>query len=517
LQLDKSSSLFQISAGQRRIRRLSSAGRRCLCVAAIFAVALAAFPAQVGQGDVLLESNEQLFDVLAAINAAGYNSRGVSDGGDTTREGVRAVLAKEKIPVLPEIQTFYDAHKTGLDSGQNLGQYVSLALLLGSPPDFKLAVAENDLPPDARSVANLVPLLKEFYKQADLTDLWARVETHYRDQIERYSGPVRRTIALTDAYLRFGTGAYLGRTYAIYVDLLEAAGQVQGRIYRSDYYLVVAPSMKLKLNEIRYQYLHFLLDPLAVKYAVDVHRVSALQAVARKAPALDRDFKSDFSLLVTECLIRAVELRMDKTPAAEAQKKVQKMAKSGLILVPYFYDALQDYEKQPVEMSEYYKQMIDAIDPKAVAGKLARIKFSPLEKPAATPAPARVVSEQERMLDEADNDIYQEKYQEAKARYTEILHRFGPANAQALYGIAVADSFLRKPDLAREYFKKTIETTRDTRLVTWSHIYLGRIADLNGDRKEAIAQYRAASVTAAAYPEALRAVQEGLQAPYGSN
>lgn len=500
---------------------ISKAGQRRR-FAKIFAtaVALAIFVALTGpgaradQGDVVLRANEQLFDVLAAINAAGYNNGVGIEMGDGTREAVRAELAAKKVAVLPSLQTFYAAHAAGLDPGENLAQYVSLALLLGPPPDFKFVISPEDLPPDAHNIMNFVPLLKKYYKEANLVSLWAREQPHYQAAIARYSGPVRHTIDLTDGYLRISPDAYLGRTYTIDIDLLGAPEQVQGRIYRSDYFLVVTPSAHLQLQRIRYQYLHFLLDPLAAEFVTDVEKSSSLLAIARKAPALSSDYKNDFPLLMTECLVRAAEIRMDKPAPADGQKQAWKLAEQGFILTPYFYKALEAFEKQPSGMGVYYKDMVDAIKPGREASTLASLKFSAPEKAPLVPAPR--IPEKERILDEGDNDIYQGKYEEAKSAYEQVLKRLDPQSAQALYGIAVANSYLRKPDLAKEYFHKTLQITRDPRLVTWSHIYLGRIDDLNGDRKSAIAQYRAASVTAAAFPEALRAVQQGLQIPYGS-
>ncbi|MCL5005290.1 MAG: tetratricopeptide repeat protein [Acidobacteria bacterium] len=469
-------------------------------------------PTWAQQGQVLLESNEQLFSVLAALNAAGYDTGITVDTGDQTREGVRAALAKENIPILPEIRKFYEAHRIPGRPGAELGQYVSLALFLGPPPDFHFTIAQTDLPPDASAVAGLVPLLTVFYKQADLIDLWARAQINYRTRIEQYSPLVRKAIELTDAYLRFPAGAYLGRTYTIYVDLLGAPNQVQARIYGSNYYLVITPSKKFPLDDIRHQYLHFLLDPLAVKYAPQIHQAIALAAIARKAPALKSDFKEDFSLLVTECLIRAAELRIDKLPEFQARKRVNQLASSGLILVPYFYDALEDYEKQEASMTVYYRQMIQGIKPLQEEARLANIKFT---KPAAPVAAAPEGSEVQQLLDKGDNAIYEGKYDEAHTAFEQVIAK-NPQNSRALFGLAVVASNTRKPDIARKYFEETLKATHDLRLVTWSHIYLGRIYDLSGERMQALAQYRAASLTAGAYPEALRAVESGLKIPYGA-
>ena len=61
-------------------------------------------------------------------------------------------------------------------------------------------------------------------------------------------------------------------------------------------------------------------------------------------------------------MIRAAELRLDKLPPAEAEKKLAEMTASGLILVRYFYESLQDFEKQDASMGAYYKPMIDKMD-----------------------------------------------------------------------------------------------------------------------------------------------------------
>ena len=103
-----------------------------------------------------------------------------------------------------------------------------------------------------------------------------------------------------------------------------------------------------------------------------------------------------------------------------------------------------------------------------------------------------------------------------RARSARRILRSSPRSERALYGMAIVYSNLRKPDPAEEYFKKTLALARDLRLVTWSHIYLGRIYDLNGERKKALVEYHAAALTAPAYPDALRAVQNGLARAYGS-
>ena len=467
------------------------------------------------QGNVDLEANEQLFSVLAALNAAGYDAGLGVDTGDSTRRDVRALLAKKNLPILPELRKFYVDHRVTDNSGSELGQYISLALLLGPPPEFRPTVPASDLPPDAKRLQGVIPLLRAFYNQAGLVELWAQLQPRYQVQSDRYTEFVRKSIAMSDAYLRFPSGSYLGRSYTIYLSLLAAPEQVHARIYGSNYYLVVTPSKEPKLSEIRHQYLHFLLDPMAVKYAAEIDQKHDLGALARQAEDLGADFKADFPLLVTECLIRAAEQRMDKLPKAALEKGVQELAASGLVLVPYFNAALAEFEEQESSMNVFYKQMILAINPREERKRLASVKFS---SRAATTAGQTLpaLSEEERLLNQGDNLIYEGRYNEAKTAFQSVLGKFNPKSDRALFGLAVVASNTRKPDLAEEYFRKTLDTASDLRLVTWSHIYLARLNDLQGKRAEALGHYRAASLTAATYPEALRAVQSGLSRPFGS-
>jgi len=51
-------------------------------------------------------------------------------------------------------------------------------------------------------------------------------------------------------------------------------------------------------------------------------------------------------------------------------------------------------------------------------------------------------------------------------------------------------------------------------VVAWSHIYLGRIFDLQAERDAALNQYRAALTAGASLPEAKAAAERGIQQPY---
>ena len=147
-----------------------------------------------------------------------------ASGAGSTRQIVREYLQAQNAPILPELKKFYDQHRVKDDPDRNLGQYISLALMVGSPPDFKLTVPDAELPPDARDVVGILPLLRTYYAQTKMLIIWSQVQKQYEAAVARYTEAVRQNFVLAEAYMRLPSGDYLGRTYAIYIDLMGRAG-----------------------------------------------------------------------------------------------------------------------------------------------------------------------------------------------------------------------------------------------------------------------------------------------------
>ncbi len=86
------------------------------------------------------------------------------------------------------------------------------------------------------------------------------------------------------------------------------------------------------MEQIRHTYLHYLLDPMALKYPVEVKRLQPCCSRCKASP-MDESFKQDMALLVTECMIRAVEARMTgsgKDVEAQRQQAVAGFGKTGI-------------------------------------------------------------------------------------------------------------------------------------------------------------------------------------------
>jgi len=92
------------------------------------------------------------------------------------------------------------------------------------------------------------------------------------------------------------------------------------------------------------------------------------------------------------------------------------------------------------------------------------------------------------------------------------LEEKGPDPARALFILAQAASLNRDIDSAVTYFEQTIQVSKQPRLTAWSHIYLGRIYDMQDERDTAVQHYKAALQTGDDKTKA--AAERGLKEPF---
>ena len=467
---------------------------------------------------VALDTNESLFAVLAAINRCGYDS-GLNIS-DPLRAQIRAEVAKASAAsdaakdVTSTLCQYFSEHQQ-IDPSRTLAQYVSLALYLGPSPEFALKVKDADLPPDASAVEGIVPVLQKFYDEAGLGTIWQRHREAYGALTERYHQPLSKMLFDTEIYLKLPSAGYLGHGFTVYLDPMGDPGETNARNYGSDYYVVISPGTRsaLKMEQIRHTYLHYLLDPMALKYPTAMARLKPLLDSVKNAP-MDEGFKTDSSLLATECLIRAVEARTvgsKKAPEAEREAAVGESVRQGFILTSYFYDALVKFEKAPEGLRNAYGDMVTTIDVRKEQKIAAQVQFAKKADPEllhlSRPVAGKLLVTAEQRLSAGDPAAAQKLAQEALDEHSEDAGR-------ALFILAQVATMNRDMQGARNYFEKALGVAQEPKVVAWSHIYLGRIFDLQENREAALGHYRAALTASASLPEAKAAAQHGLDQPY---
>jgi tetratricopeptide (TPR) repeat protein len=469
-----------------------------------------------------LDTSETLFAVLTAINACGYDEN--LNVSDAQRSNIRAEVqrglqgSEEAQGTATTLCVYYQAHR-GRDAAHDLSQYVSLALYLQGPPHFLPKVKEDEMPPDAAAIAGFAPLLDRFYEKAGLHAIWERHKNQYAALADRYHAPLAKMVFDTEIYLKLASAGYLGRAFTIYLDLMGDPDQANARIYGPDYYVVVFPSpdvaskSPLKMDQVRHTYLHYLIDPLAEKHFTAIKRLEPLLQSVKRAP-LEDIFKSDISLLVTECMVRAVEIRTTggkQTAEAMRAQAVDDAVRQGYILTRHFYDALAAFEKDPAGIRTAYPDFLNSVDVKREEKAASEVKF-------ANAAPPEVVQlsrmEERKMLVTAEKRLAAGDAKGAQDLAQQALAKNIGDRGRALF--ILAEVAVNNKDIAgaRDNFQKAIDATRDPKVVAWSHVYLGRIADLKEEREAAMNEYRAALNTGGELPEIKAAAERGLERPY---
>ncbi|MFZ0310356.1 MAG: DUF4932 domain-containing protein [Candidatus Sulfotelmatobacter sp.] len=476
---------------------------------------------------IALDSSETLFSVLTALNTCGYDQDLTIS--DATRSNVRAEVqrvltdSEEAEAARTAVCEFYQSHTVERNTTRSLSPYISLALFMDGPPHFAPRVKEEDLPPDAGAIANFGTLLEHFYEKAGLHSIWERHRRDYAALMNRYHEPLAKMVFDTEIYLKQPSAQYLGRRFTIYLDFMGSTNETDARNYGADYFVIVfpapndnsgaAPRSALKMDQIRHTFLHYELDPLASKHTTAILRLEPLLQSVKRSP-LEESFKTDISLLVTECLIRAMEIRLSgdkQTAEAMRAQAVDDAVKQGYILTRTFYDEVVAFEKDPVGIRGAYSEFLDGVDLKKEEKAASEVQFASSTAPEllrlSRPEERRMLVTAEKRLAAGDPKGAQELAQQA------LDKKIGD-QGRALFILAEVAVANKNRDGAQDNFQKAIESSKDPKVIGWSHVYLGRILDMKEEREAAVQEYKAALTAGGGLPEIKAAAERGLQQAY---
>jgi hypothetical protein len=458
--------------------------------------------------------------MAAALNSCGYDSG--LDNSLALRQSVRADLlaAFQSSPKAAQardnICQFWREHQPP-DKPQDITQYVSLALELAGPPTFSTVLPESDLPPDAAHVLGVVPLLQKFHQAAGVHALWLKRQKEYEALVTQFHDPVADLIVQTDLYLKLPFSSQPGQRFVVFLEPMLAPSHVDSRNYGANYFVVVSPGRDglIRLPEIRHTYLHYVLDPLALRHALSMKKLEPILLDLRRAP-MSQPYKDDVSLLVNESLIRAIEARMaiprSNEPGREAY--VQRSVSEGFVLTHYFYEALAAFEKESTGMKDAYGDLLYNIDVDHERKRARGVQFAPEAAPEVISASKAYSAPS--LLDDAEQKLAMgdtagaQKLAEQVARH----NSGGDEPGRAAFILARIATLSGNMEEAQLDFQQAAQSVHDPRLLAWSHIYLGRIYDIQLKRESALAEYQAALAAGDPAPETKAAAERGLAAPY---
>jgi tetratricopeptide (TPR) repeat protein len=488
-------------------------------------------PPKEARRAVSVDMRPQLFATLCALDAAGFDSSVNTVNQSPGRVQLRERMLALQGPAVEALRKYYQEHALA-DAGATLSRFVSFALAAGPPPKFAFELRREDLPPDALALEGFNEVLANFYNEAHLDELWEHYQPDYKQGVEFYTAPLSQVAFTVTSYLREIIKSNSPRTFSLYVEPL-AGRKTNFRNYGDHYELVVGPISEPPMDDIRHAFLHFLLDPIAIQYRNQAARASSLLDYAAHAPLLPVEYHDDYSAFFDECLVRAVELRLRHLAPADLAAAIDQAETSGFVMVRPIYAGLSGFEKSEPAMSYYLPELIKGIDVAGETRRLRGVKFAEAAPAgesapaagsaaaAATPAPSTDPVEQS--LAEGQRQISARNGPAAASSFERVLS-VHPDDLRATYGLAVASALSGKPERARELFSKVIAASKNSQAegagrpdpanVSWSHIYLGRMYDVEGQRDLAVAEYQEALGVAGAPESARAAAQRGVETGY---
>jgi tetratricopeptide (TPR) repeat protein len=504
---------------------------------------------------VQLLDSEQLFMMASALNACGYDE-GLAESNPIRQqmrdEVAKALAASEDAREARDNICLYIAQHKMTGTVKDISQYVSLALYLTPWPALETSAELPQMPPDSTQVVEILPLLKEFAKTADLNGIWLTHRHTYDEEVNHLHDALTQMIVSTNYYLKMPASTYDGRRFIVLVEPQMNPHTINARVYGGDYVVVVSPEVvkgpdgtheSIRMTDVRHTYLHYLIEPLLYSRSTAMDRFLPILKEVKNAP-LDYRYRSDIVELTIECLIKAVEARtMDTGIAAYVAPKDEKREdftaveiarnavnqkmeqvrvarvrhemSQGYVLTAYFYEQMIRFEKDPASLRDTIGELVYGMDVDHETHRAREVTF---DAQADDDVLRRTAPRKLTGLDLAEARLEAGDLPTAAAMAREALTVAPGGQAvdtgRANFILARVDIMTRRPEQALDEFEKAAATAKETRILAWSHIYLGRMMDLSCRREDAVSQYKEALAVRDGEQDTRIAAERGLKKAY---
>ena len=498
---------------------------------------------------VSLTNSEPVFVMAAALNACGYNE-GLEESApirQRVREELDQALARsEEARQKRDKVCLYIAQHRMTGSERDISQYISLALYLTPPPEMETSDELSEMPPDSTQVVEIVPLLKDFAAAVDLHGIWLSVHPIYDKEADRLHDPLSKMIVATNLYLKMPASTNYGLRFIVVIEPMLSPSVVNARIYGTDFIVIVSPvDGKIRMNDVRHTYLHYMIEPLLNARANAIDRTQPILKEIREAP-LEFRYRSDTVPLTIECLIKAIEARtMDtgvpeyKIPANAQREDMPKYEHDrqvyqqkvdavrlatvhhdmtqGFVLTQYFYEQMMLFEKDPASLKDAIGEMVYSMDVDQQVHRARQIDF---DKESDGEVLGRSQPRKLTGLDLAESRLASGDVATASALARQALGERNDSleavatGARANFILARAALVTGHPDEAVDRFQRALATSKDQRILAWSHIYLGRMLDLECKRDEAVSEYQLGLATRDGQQDTRLAAERGIKTAY---
>ncbi len=480
------------------------------------------------QSTVSVDGSEAMFTTMCALLAAGFESNVSADHWTAFRAQMRERLRHQQGPAVEAMREFYRQHELR-DPGATLSRYLWFGLVSGPSPGFQAVLRRDELPPEVIALEGFSEILSNYYQEQKIGQMWRQVQPIYEREVERLHDPVSQVVFIATAYLREILEQSGQRTFAIVVEPL--VGRITNvRNFGNHYALVLSGGEEIPMDVVRHAFLHFLLDQLPLMYPHVTAVKRSLFERAAAAPRLAPELKDDYASYFAECMVRAVELKLKRISPGEREAALNRDDEEGYVLVKPLFAALPKFENSEPSMKLFFPDLVRAIDVGAEAKRVAAVKFAPAQtaKPEdeatteevarrRSAAPTTVPNDAEVLtaLTEGERRIAEKNPRAAETSFQKVLTKY-PDQARAWYGIGLVAMLDHDAARAKQVFGRLTvgehAATQDPMVLAWSHIYLARIYDDEGNPQVVKTEYESALAVEGAPEQAKQTAQKELAA-----
>jgi len=476
--------------------------------------------------NITVDGSEAMFTTMMALYSAGYEADISADTWTTFRAQMREQTKHQQGPAVDAVREFYQQHKLK-DPGATLSRYVWFGLVSGPAPKFQPVLRRDELPPEVLELEGFSEILSSYYTEQKIGMLWRQVQPEYNRAIERLHESISQIVLVSTVYLREMPDATGPRTFTILIEPL--VGRITNvRNYGDHYSIILSGSDDVPVDVVRHAFLHFLIDPLPLMYPHVVVVKRPLFELAAKAPLLPAALREDYFAWFSECMVKAVELKLKHGSPGEKEAVLRGDDSAGYVMVRPLFAALAGFEKSEPSMKIYFPELVRGIDLKAEqvrvgalvyaragsqeqAEKLSQEDLSKKRGAAVTTVP----NDQEMVnaLTEGEKQIAAKNARAAETSFKTVLAKY-PDQIRAWYGLGLVAVLDEDSAKAKDIFGRLTvgehAAMEDPMVLSWSHIWLGRILASEGQLDSAKTEYQGALEVQAAPASAMQAAKRGL-------
>ena len=302
---------------------------------------------------VQFRADKRIFLLFSALNMCGYDLENNKKGMHPIRTKTRRELKSKHLSTITDLGRYFNK------CDRNVSEFIVWALHYSDPPQLRRnqkdwfgRIAES-------CFAGFQDVLRDFYFEAGVEDLWGQCLPTYLEEIGRYEESTKKEINHMLGYLKLDK---LPSERIIHIpNLLDSYWVGYGPKVGDNSYVVFGPTAGRTFLGL-HEHLHPIVKPMLKKYAGKVRGTEHLYVKVKNK--MNRYGYSTWAITVEECLIRALTIRLMKgvLPSMSTEDSIEREHKNGFIYVKDFYDRLASYEKSKKVFEQYLPTILEALE-----------------------------------------------------------------------------------------------------------------------------------------------------------